>query len=396
MSDILRFACLLLCMTLACRPAQEEIPWVEQLVAANDEVVATYFTRQNQDPEHPDYGGLPNQYEIYNPGSGTAIIQRMVAAYLSPTSSYYRDPKALDAAELAMDFLLRKQHDDGTIDLLTTNFHSTPDLGFVGEPLALSYKVLSRDNTTVTASLRKKIKQFMDRAAHALSIGGIHTPNHRWVVSMALARWNELFPSEKYVRRIEEWLNEGIDIDADGQYTERSTTVYSPSTNNWLITIARLLDKPALLDHVRHNLEMSIYYLHSNGEMVTEASRRQDQYRPGKPTRYYYAYRYMGIHDQNGRFGAMTKIIERQGAKSVSGYLILHLEDPSLTQEPPISQLDTSYVKFFPHSELVRIRRGERDATILSKNPAVLTFHKGEAVLQAVRMADAFFGKGQL
>ena len=47
-----------------------------------------------------------------------------------------------------------------------------------------------------------------------------HTANHRWVICSALARINHFFPSPKLVSRIEVWLNEGIDLDPDGQYSE--------------------------------------------------------------------------------------------------------------------------------------------------------------------------------
>jgi len=43
----------------------------------------------------------------------------------------------------------------------------------------------------------------------------------------------------------------------------------------------------------------------------------------------------------------------------------------------------------------VRIRRGEWDTTLLSNNPTWLTFQKGTAVLQGMRVAASFFGKGQ-
>ena len=43
----------------------------------------------------------------------------------------------------------------------------------------------------------------------------------------------------------------------------------------------------------------------------------------------------------------------------------------------------------------MRIRRENWDTTILSNNTSWLTFHKGNAVLQAMRVASSFFGKGQ-
>ena len=57
--------------------------------------------------------------------------------------------------------------------------------------------------------------------------------------------------------------------------------------------------------------------------------------------------------------------------------------------------LPDSYLKEFYNSDLVRIRRGNIDATILAANPIFFTSFKGNAALVGVRVASAFFGKGQ-
>lgn len=370
--------------------------WIEELLGENDLVVSQLLEKQIDDPLSSNYGGIPDAYQIFHPGSAAGFVQRLTTSYVSGGSAYHHMDHVVLRMEHTMDFLLRIQHEDGTIDLLTTNFHSTPDTGFVVEPLALSYKLLDRDGQEATAKLRELIKSFLMKAGEALKVGGIHTPNHRWVVSMAMARLHELFPDPSYLRRIEQWLKEGIDIDDDGQFTERSTAVYSPLTDRCLITIARILNRPELLEPVRKNLEMTLYYLHPNGEIATEASRRQDQYLARTPVAYYYPYRYMAFKDNRPEFGGMVQLLEDNlGASTLSGYLIYLLEHPEIAGYLMKGPLPADYEKFFRDSDLVRIRRGVYDATILAKNSALLTFHHQDCILQAVRMATAFFGKGQ-
>jgi hypothetical protein len=71
------------------------------------------------------------------------------------------------------------------------------------------------------------LTKFLLAAARRFVTGGVHTPNHRGVVCCALARINALFPSARYVNRIDDWLGEGIYQDPDGQFRERSTGIYS-------------------------------------------------------------------------------------------------------------------------------------------------------------------------
>ena len=137
----------------------------------------------------------------------------------------------------------------------------------------------------------------------------MHTPNHRWVICAALARLNALYPDKKYITRIEDWLGEGVFIDADGHYPERSG-IYSGVEDNALITMGRLLNKPSLFEPVRKNLEMTYYYMEPNGDLVTNDSRRQDQYAAKGIMPFYLHYRYMAIKDNNKKFAAIASQIE--------------------------------------------------------------------------------------
>lgn len=370
--------------------------WLLELIKGNDQQLVTVRAVRISEPSHPAFGGLKDGDDIPNPQSTADFIRRAACALSCPESAYYQSNALLDEIAVAIQYLLKVQHADGTLDLLSTNFHSTPDTGFIVKRLTTAYTLLVRSKTPAMDGVLTQLKSFLLRAGEALVVGGIHTPNHRWVVSAALTKLNSLWPDARYVARIDQWLAEHIDMDTEGQYNERSTLIYSPLTNRLLITIANGLNKPYLLAYVRKNLAMTLYYLHPNGELVTEASGRQDKALVGTPEGYYYAYRYMALRDKNGEMAAMCRWIEKTFLLKAVYYLDYLLDDPALWRELPASQpLPTNYVRAYPQSGLVRIRRERWDGTLLSANPVWLTFHKGNAILQGIRLAASFFGKGQ-
>lgn len=369
---------------------------VRRLVAANDALVEPLLARQERRAGQPALGGVLDEFGIPTVHETARLLSVLASVSHAPDSRFHHATALIEPLEHAAGYLLKAQHQDGTIDLVTTNFHSPPDTAFMVEIIGSVAAVLHRTAWPAHDRLRNALDTFIRRAGEALITGGVHTPNHRWVVCAALARVHERFTDPRYVARVDQWLAEGIDLDPDGQYTEKSTSVYSPVVDRALLTVARLLDRPALREPVRKNLEMTLYYVHPDGEVVTEASRRQDKYRRGSMGRYYYSYRTMALLDRDGRFAAMARQIERTAGDQLAGELLSFLEEPALGADlPPDAPLPTDYAKVFSHSQLARIRRGDVSGTVLAGNPTLFSLRKGGAALEAVRWASAFFGKGQ-
>ncbi|GAB3996617.1 hypothetical protein GCM10028807_39640 [Spirosoma daeguense] len=371
--------------------------WLLDWIKINDQQFGNYKSIKVTDPANKFVGGYVNDMDMPNPHSTSGFIMRASMLIACQESTHYQSKELVKEVEDATRALLKMQHEDGTIDLLDTNFHSTPDTAFLLENIVPAYKFLKQANVKGAETTLALLTTFLKKAGNALSVGGIHTPNHRWVVSAALAKLNEVFPDPRYITRIDQWLAEHIDLDPDGQFNEKSTNTYSPIVDRSLIIMARSLKKPELFEPVRQNLMMTLYYVHPNGEVVTEASNRQDKGTIGNMARYYYCYRFMALLDKNGEMAAMCRLIEKTCPKEqLAGYLDYFLEDPTLWNELPASKpLPTNYAKAFPYSGVVRIRRDNWDATLLSNNASWLTFHKGNAVLQGMRVVASFFGKGQ-
>lgn len=334
-------------------------------------------------------------------------IANLSAALAEPTSRFYQKMELIPSMTKILKFLIKYQKDDGTLDL--GNLASPPDTAFILEPLCTADAILRTMAIPQLDEVKSLLKTFILKAGEAMRLGGVHTPNHRWVISAALARINDLYPDKKYVKRIDEWLSENIFIDADGHYLERSM-IYSEVTDNCLITMARLLKRPKLYDYVRKNLNMTYFYIEPNGDLVTNDSRRQDQFMSINALYFYQVYRYMANHDTNAEYAAICKSIEKIKGfdeKSID-FLAFCLEDVILKKPlPSPKQPSVNFVKAFPTTNLVRIRRNDTTMTIFggtdkptiigsgrSTSPNFFSFRKGEAILKYMRFSTDFFSTG--
>ena len=373
-----------------------QAPVVKKLSVLNDAGIENLLKQQVNKPGNRWDGGVYNDYDLPNAHATNNFICRLGIAYASEFSKYHLASEFVKPLERAIDCLLNVQYEDGTIDLYSTNFHSTPDTAFIVNDLAPVYVCLRRLERPELKSFLNKVERFLKNTGKCLLDGGIHTANHRWVVTSALARVHSLFPSGEYRKRIDEWLSEGIDLDPDGQYPEKSVSIYSPVCDTMLITISRLTNRPELLNVVRKNLEMTLYYIQPGGEVVTDVSGRQDKSRIGYVNRYYYAYRYMAIKDKNPVFASVCQLIENTMPERITDFLLYLVEDPVFDREMPSpTAIPDNYFKRFSYSGIFRIRRGNTDISVIENEPIFLTYRKGEAVMQAMTLAAAFYASAQ-
>jgi hypothetical protein len=355
----------------------------------HDAAVDQTLAHQVTDPNSEYRGAIPDAYGIHWPGTGTGIANQFAVAFLHPRSKHHHSALVLERLRLAMDYVMRSLSPDGNIFHPQTNFNSPPDTAFAvlaaGEAASIARRKGNRD-------VEQAFRPFLDRAAVALTKGGVHTPNHRWVVCAALSIIHDLYPDQRHLKRIDQWLAEGIDIDEDGQYDERSIIGYNIIVDRAFVTLASKLKRPELLDPVRKNLDAAFYLMHPGDEMVTEISHRQDRNTRGKIGVYWFPMHFMAIRDRNPRYAWVAEkyALQHAGLSALMDY-------PELLQPlPAATEPSTNYHQDFKALEISRIRRGHKSGTLMLRGDSrFIQIRSGEAVVESVRFASAFFGRGQ-
>jgi hypothetical protein len=361
----------------------------QAMVDAHDRGVDETIAKQELTPGHRHRGNIRSADSLFWGGSPGGILSTLSTAYLLPQSRHYRKPLVLERIKLAAECFSRIQTPDGNWNLPITNFNSPPDTSFIIQGLG---QTLLNARQYGFPELEPLVEPAVKKAGEALLRGGVHTPNHRWVVCSALALLNELYPDPRYLKRIDQWLAESIDIDAEGQYTERSSIGYNGICNRALTICAHFLKRPELLNPVRQNLQAMLYLIHADGEVVTEISRRQDLNQRGTMFNSWLGIAYLAWKDRDGQMAGLARSVQSQGA-GVAAYLNYpQLLDSEL---PPSKPLPDNYEKLMPITGIARVRRGKMSVSILRGRDRFFTFRHGSAVVTAVRFSSAFFGKGQ-
>ncbi|WP_219836209.1 hypothetical protein [Paenibacillus sp. R14(2021)] len=398
------------------------------LIGLNDSLAALGIDNQVRDANSRYFGG------VVDPGSGIAwpnhtngtpaVMGYWAAAIVNPASRYYRDADVLHSLAIAADYMLRMQHEDGTISPGWTNYHSPPDTGFVIVCYAQALLLLEDSNWQPLEDVIAAMRLFLERTIPAMLTGGIHTPNHRWVLCASLGFLKEIFGLQEAGQRAEEWLAEGLDCTPDGEWTERSNGIYNAVSDIMLIHAARLLGKPELLDQVRRNLRMMVYLVHPTGEVVTDYSGRQDFGHMHTLAGYFIAYRMMAVLDKDPVFEAMAELagesLVHHNELPNNALLTLLLEPAFREASVKPAELPTHYRKVlgneFPrktylaamdaaghggqikHSRLhpdfgapvARIRSGATSATIMTETPSFFALRHGKARLLGVQIGSSF------
>ncbi|GLY04547.1 hypothetical protein [Actinoplanes sp. NBRC 101535] len=288
------------------------------------------------------------------------------------------------------------------------NVDSPPDSAFSVNDLA-DVALLLRVPQAAGHPLVAALDELLTTITPALVKGGVHTPNHRWEISAALARLHRLGPRPELAGRVAQWLAEGADIE-DGLYSERSANYAAYVSNPSLLVIGEVFDRPDLIDAVVSNLDATLDLLLPDGAVETVLSRRQDQGRPKPLAGYLLPLRRIARLRGRGDLSWAAGLALEQGLEApghVAAALVLD-PDLALALPAPVAPPGTRR-RHFPAAGLLVDRtpvattvvfggsdypRQRRIRSGLANSPTFLRLYAGAAVLDSVRLSRTFFGLG--
>ncbi len=375
-----------------------------------DSTVESCLRAQCLDEQSPYYGAMVDVAQgITGPSSGAGFACRMVEGYCVPGGKYQGDEELLKRALLGMEFTLRLVHEDGTIDLLTTNFHDASETAFSIQGMGQAYLMLEKYGRGAPAeeALRKAMYTYIDRSADGMVNGGFHTPNHRWVHSSALALCWKVTGRQDCLDKLRLYLNEGIDCDEEGEFTERSAGVYNIICDRSLILLSEVLGEKEYLSHVERNLNMVEKYFEPDHTVNTVNSSRQDVGTSPDWRIYYGNYLYMALRtgradfvwiaDEMLRQSLSAPMFHEQNSIPRCDVLYFLLTDPSVPEKmqtlsgtAPVP----SFRKHFIKSGIVRAREGDLTLTLVRSRPQFARLQYGVHTM-FLRLAGSFYAKGQ-
>jgi hypothetical protein len=376
-------------------PTPLDHEFVRAVARAADRLAAPPAAGPDEEPAGVPHRGLARR------------VKTLVAAYRSPGSALHGSRQAIAATMTHLRALRAVQTPTGLF-AGGDNVQSPPDSAFTVNDVCDAY-VLAAGAGPELRDVTAALAEIAGAATGSLLTGGVHTPNHRWELCAALARLHRSFPDDRLLDRVEEWLAEGVDIDAEGLYSERSAVYASLVTNPSLLLLAEVLGRTDLLDAVERNLATTLDLIRPDGTVETVHSRRQDQNHPFPLAPYLPHYRLLAIRTGRGDFARAARLAAADGIDDpdllaqtlLTPDLCRALPAPDAEKLPRDRYLPTArlaaHVSATAHTvvyggsdvpEHRRIRSG------LACNPTFLRMFAGAAVLDAVRLSRVFFDLG--
>lgn len=305
------------------------------------------------------------------------------------------------------------------------NLVSPPDSAFTINDLCLTLELMETSGCppVFLSLVRDPLLNIAKRSLPAMIRGGVHTPNHRWEVSSALIGLYRYLGDKNLKDRAEEWLAEGIDIQSDGLYSERSPNYAAYVTNPCLIALSRRMDRPEYLDMVDKNLQAEASLMRPDGMLETIQSRRQDQKETFDPEPFLSQARLLALVKGNSDVICLAHNLSNRHLADPTRHLAELLIDPRLAKPLPdktgrVDRSDQTRVRQYEETRMARVllsgdswADSQASATVyagsdfpatgrvasgLANNPTILDFATRLLSVNTLRLSPDFFGLGPL
>ncbi|HZG58128.1 hypothetical protein [Paenibacillus sp.] len=349
---------------------------------------------------------------------GLGNLATLLPLYCHPSSRFYRSEELIPLMDVASAAFLASQHPSGCVSLANCNIDSPPDTSFTSHLAAYVFQLAVRYGSPEIEEITGRIRLFLERAKPCLLTGGIHTPNHRWVMASALAKMEEIFGGDEFRKRAFQFLDEGLDITEYGEWTERSNAIYNAICAYHLYNVGVTFGHEPSLDAARSTLRMTQYMLHPGDTIVTEYSGRQDYNAVMKmDDRYYVAFHLLANRFQDPELAALARVAQRTAPKGALPLIHYMVEPENMTlPEAGGDEAPDSYTVLFgenrstpvpddvwyhgpllkhPHgAPVLRHRRGKLSVTAMAGQPEMLYLQYGAARLLGLKISAGWFGIG--
>ena len=135
------------------------------------------------------------------------------------------------------------------------------------------------------AEIKDDLKLYITRACEAVLAGAAYTANHRWTAAAApLAAAYTLWPDERYIKKIDDYLSDGFDCDEDGFWYEERSPNYNTVANEGVIVYRRLPQTSlSCWQPFLRNFQFLLKMVQPNGEIDSSFSHRQDRNAADRP-----------------------------------------------------------------------------------------------------------------
>lgn len=323
-------------------------------------------------------------------------------------------------ATAGMDFLMRSQRPGGLIDLIDCNTDSAPDTAFCVQMLVPLLQTGGewRADDPAWDALCGRIETFVRKAVPGLISGGFHTPNHRWMISSALALAARFVPGVEtdaarggVAAAIDPLLAEGIDIDAEGVFIERSVIVYDAVCDRSLLFLEEFwpgAHAAGAASAAVANLDFDLYLIGHDGSAETGLSRRQDYGTRAVPVELAACYLLAAAKavgaDKQATFVQAARFLWQKKRESGDPLIVRALNWLAYALIVTDGVIDAGgfaaagappdFARSFPINGFWRARRGAFAATAFTDTTRLLHLNFGAAELAGLKISQAYFGAG--